>query len=63
VSDVATAREAAEAAARVLVGMRSDGGLTGRALGELRYDEPDPSLPDLLVCRPDLSERIVTAVR
>ena len=28
----------------------------------LRYNQPDPSLPDLLVCRPELAETILTAV-
>jgi 3'(2'), 5'-bisphosphate nucleotidase len=34
VSDVGTARAAAAAAARVLLRLRSDGGLRGRALGD-----------------------------
>lgn len=29
----------------------------------LRYNRPDPSLPDLVVCRPELEETILTAVR
>ncbi|HEY2702704.1 MAG TPA: 3'(2'),5'-bisphosphate nucleotidase CysQ [Candidatus Dormibacteraeota bacterium] len=29
----------------------------------LRYNRPDPSLPDLLVCRPELSEVLLDAVR
>jgi 3'(2'), 5'-bisphosphate nucleotidase len=28
----------------------------------LRYNAADPSLPDLLVCRPELAETILTAV-
>jgi 3'(2'), 5'-bisphosphate nucleotidase len=28
----------------------------------LRYNEPDPALPDLVVCRPELTETILTAV-
>jgi 3'(2'), 5'-bisphosphate nucleotidase len=27
----------------------------------LRYNRPDPWLPDLLVCRPELAERVITA--
>jgi 3'(2'), 5'-bisphosphate nucleotidase len=27
----------------------------------LRYNEPDPSLPDLLICRPELADAVVTA--
>jgi 3'(2'), 5'-bisphosphate nucleotidase len=29
----------------------------------LRYNQPDPYLPDLLVCRPELAEPILAAVR
>lgn len=28
----------------------------------LRYNQPDPYLPDLLVCRPELAERVLAAV-
>ncbi|HJQ48461.1 MAG TPA: 3'(2'),5'-bisphosphate nucleotidase CysQ [Amycolatopsis sp.] len=28
----------------------------------LRYDNPDPYLPDLLVCRPDLADRLLAAI-
>jgi 3'(2'), 5'-bisphosphate nucleotidase len=28
----------------------------------LRYNQPDPYLPDLLVCRPELADAVVTAV-
>jgi 3'(2'), 5'-bisphosphate nucleotidase len=28
----------------------------------LRYNQPDPYLPDLLVCRPELAERVLDAV-
>lgn len=28
----------------------------------LRYNQPDPWLPDLLVCRPDLAERVLAVV-
>jgi 3'(2'), 5'-bisphosphate nucleotidase len=28
----------------------------------LRYNEPDPYLPDLLVCRPELADRVLTAL-
>jgi 3'(2'), 5'-bisphosphate nucleotidase len=29
----------------------------------LRYNQPDPSLPDLVVCRPELTDRLLAAVR
>jgi 3'(2'), 5'-bisphosphate nucleotidase len=29
----------------------------------LRYNQPDPYLPDLLVCRPELAERVLAAAR
>jgi 3'(2'), 5'-bisphosphate nucleotidase len=29
----------------------------------LRYNQPDPYLPDLRVCRPELAERVLAAVR
>jgi 3'(2'), 5'-bisphosphate nucleotidase len=29
----------------------------------LRYNEADPSLPDLLVCRPELADRVIAAAR
>jgi 3'(2'), 5'-bisphosphate nucleotidase len=29
----------------------------------LRYNDPDPSLPDLVVCRPELAEQVLAAVR
>ena len=29
----------------------------------LVYNRPDPYLPDLLVCRPELAERVLTAVQ
>ncbi|MGY1762483.1 inositol monophosphatase family protein [Geodermatophilus sp. SYSU D00779] len=40
-------------------------GLTAVRLGgsALVYNEPDPSLPDLLVCRPELADRLLAAVR
>ena len=28
----------------------------------LRYNQPDPLLPDLLVCRPEIAERLLTAI-
>jgi 3'(2'), 5'-bisphosphate nucleotidase len=28
----------------------------------LRYNQPDPWLPDLLICRPDLAERVLVAL-
>lgn len=30
--------------------------------GPLRYNQPDPMLPDLLVCRPELTEHIISAL-
>jgi 3'(2'), 5'-bisphosphate nucleotidase len=51
-----SAAPVAVALAAGLVAVRLDG-------SPLRYNDPDPSLPDLLVCRPELSERILTAVR
>jgi 3'(2'), 5'-bisphosphate nucleotidase len=29
----------------------------------LRYNEPDPYLPDLLVCRPELADQVIAAAR
>jgi 3'(2'), 5'-bisphosphate nucleotidase len=29
----------------------------------LVYNQPDPYLPDLLVCRPDLAERVIAAAQ
>ena len=29
----------------------------------LRYNQPDPWLPDLLVCRPELADAVLTAVK
>jgi len=29
----------------------------------LRYNQPDPWLPDLLICRPELAERVIAALR
>jgi 3'(2'), 5'-bisphosphate nucleotidase len=29
----------------------------------LRYNQPDPYLPDLLVCRPELADRVLAAIR
>jgi 3'(2'), 5'-bisphosphate nucleotidase len=29
----------------------------------LRYNQPDPSLPDLLVCHPETAERLLAALR
>ncbi len=29
----------------------------------LRYNQPDPYLPDLLICRPELADRLLTALR
>jgi 3'(2'), 5'-bisphosphate nucleotidase len=50
-----SAAPVAVARAAGLVAVRLDG-------SALRYNEPDPSLPDLVVCRPELSETILTAV-
>ena len=50
-----SAAPVAVARAAGLVTVRLDG-------SALRYNEPDPSLPDLVVCRPELSETILTAV-
>jgi 3'(2'), 5'-bisphosphate nucleotidase len=30
---------------------------------QLRYNQPDPWLPDLLVCRPELAESVLRALR
>ena len=30
--------------------------------GELRYNQPDPYLPDLLICRPELAEEALRAL-
>jgi 3'(2'), 5'-bisphosphate nucleotidase len=30
---------------------------------ELRYNQPDPWLPDLLICRPELAESVLEALR
>jgi 3'(2'), 5'-bisphosphate nucleotidase len=27
---------------------------------DLKYNQPDPSLPDLIVCRPELAEKLLT---
>jgi 3'(2'), 5'-bisphosphate nucleotidase len=51
-----SAAPVAVAAAAGLVTCRLDG-------SPLRYNGPDPALPDLLVCRPGLAEPILTAVR
>jgi 3'(2'), 5'-bisphosphate nucleotidase len=50
-----SAAPVAVARAAGLVAVRLDG-------SPLRYNEPDPWLPDLLVCRPELAETILTAV-
>lgn len=42
---------------------RAAGLHTSRVDGStLRYNQPDPTLPDLVVCRPDLAERILAAI-
>jgi 3'(2'), 5'-bisphosphate nucleotidase len=50
-----SAAPVAVARAAGLVAVRLDG-------SPLRYNGPDPSLPDLVVCRPELAETILTAV-
>ena len=50
-----SAAPVAVAHAAGLVAVRLDG-------SPLRYNRPDPSLPDLLVCRPELKETILTAI-
>jgi 3'(2'), 5'-bisphosphate nucleotidase len=50
-----SAAPVAVARAAGLVAVRLDG-------SPLRYNAPDPWLPDLLVCRPELAETILTAV-
>ncbi|MGY1605227.1 inositol monophosphatase family protein [Geodermatophilus sp. SYSU D00815] len=50
-----SAAPVAVALAAGLVAVRLDG-------SPLRYNGPDPSLPDLVVCRPELGETILTAV-
>jgi 3'(2'), 5'-bisphosphate nucleotidase len=47
------------------VAVASAAGLTACRLdgSPLAYNEADPSLPDLLVCRPELTERVLAAVR
>jgi len=50
-----SAAPVAVARAAGLVAVRLDG-------SPLRYNEPDPWLPDLLVCRPELAETILAAV-
>ena len=51
-----SAAPVAVARAAGLTAVRLDG-------SPLRYNEPDPSLPDLLVCRPELADRLLAAVR
>jgi 3'(2'), 5'-bisphosphate nucleotidase len=51
-----SAAPVAIAAAAGLTTCRLDG-------APLVYNEPDPSLPDLVVCRPELAERVLAAVR
>jgi 3'(2'), 5'-bisphosphate nucleotidase len=41
---------------------RAAGLHTSRLDGSLlRYNEPDPSLPDLLICRPELADAVLAA--
>ncbi|MGY1830447.1 inositol monophosphatase family protein [Geodermatophilus sp. SYSU D01180] len=51
-----SAAPVAVALAAGLTAVRLDG-------SPLRYNQPDPSLPDLLVCRPELAADLLTAVR
>ncbi len=51
-----SAAPVAVARAAGLTAVRLDG-------SPLRYNDPDPYLPDLLVCRPELAERLLDAVR
>jgi 3'(2'), 5'-bisphosphate nucleotidase len=51
-----SAAPVAIALAAGLVAVRLDG-------SPLRYNDPDPWLPDLLVCRPELADPILAAVR
>ncbi len=51
-----SAAPVAVALAAGLTAVRLDG-------SPLRYNEPDPSLPDLLVCRPELAGDLLAAVR
>ncbi len=51
-----SAAPVAVALAAGLTALRLDG-------SPLRYNEPDPSLPDLLVCRPALAAALLAAVR
>ena len=51
-----SAAPVAVALAAGLTALRLDG-------SPLRYNEPDPSLPDLLVCRPELASALLAAVR
>ncbi|MGK5111094.1 MULTISPECIES: inositol monophosphatase family protein [unclassified Geodermatophilus] len=51
-----SAAPVAVARAAGLTAVRLDG-------SPLRYNDPDPYLPDLLVCRPELAEQLLDAVR
>ncbi|TFV60477.1 3'(2'),5'-bisphosphate nucleotidase CysQ [Geodermatophilus sp. DF01-2] len=51
-----SAAPVAVARAAGLTAVRLDG-------SPLVYNQPDPSLPDLLVCRPELAERLLAGVR
>ena len=43
--------------------MRPSGLHTSRIDGSpLRYNQSDPLLPDLLVCRPEIAERLLQAI-
>ncbi|GAB3999695.1 3'(2'),5'-bisphosphate nucleotidase CysQ [Glycomyces albus] len=51
-----------DSAAPVAVAIASGWHATRIDGGPLRYNNPDPYLPDLLVCRPDLAEPLLKAV-
>ena len=51
-----------DSAAPVAVAIASGWHATRIDGGPLRYNNPDPYLPDLLVCRPDLAEPLLEAV-
>ena len=54
-AEVASAKGAAYASAAGLHASRIDG-------SRLRYNQPDPLLPDLLICRPELAEPMLAAL-
>lgn len=52
-----------DSAAPVAVALASDWHASRIDGGPLRYNDPDPYLPDLLVCRPDLAGPLLAAIR